>query len=77
MTTEFGKLGLYEEPRDREEVMAELRSSLNREPGFKFWKLVTELEEGAWRGGFDEGYDHGHIDGVEFRRKSDERLWVQ
>jgi|GEM_PF-6675797 len=64
-------------PRNRESVRYDLVGMISPEFHPVIWDLIDELEEGAWRGGFDEGYDHGHIDGVEFRRKSDERLWVQ
>lgn len=72
MTFEFNGLTYSDPPRDREVLMAELRSAFNGDAGFKLWKLVTELEEGAWRGGFDEGYRHGHHDGQEILHAANE-----
>lgn len=53
------------EPRDREVVRNDLREKISQDYHPEIWKLIYELEDGAWRGGFDEGYQHGCFEGRE------------
>lgn len=59
-------------PRDRESVRYDLLGMISPDFHPVIWSLIDELEDGAWRGGFDEGYGHGHYDGLQSNRISDE-----
>lgn len=54
---------LMEEPREPQVIRAELFALAGvTEPNGEFCKLLDELENGAWRSGMSEGYDHGWQD---------------